>query len=67
MNIIITRMAHSKTMIFSMILAMLGVVQASMGVFTAYLTPQGTGLLTLIIGIIVAMLRVATTQPLSEK
>lgn len=57
----------SKTMMFALALAILGVLQASMDVFTPYLTPQASGLLTLIIGLAVAILRVLTTVPLSDK
>lgn len=57
----------SKTILFALLLAVLGVVQASLGVFTAYLTPQAAGVLTIVIGIAVAVLRVLTTMPLSDK
>lgn len=59
--------AKSKTMIFAALLAALGVVQASMDVFTAFLTPQSVGLLTMIVGVIVAILRVLTTSSLGDK
>lgn len=57
----------SKTMLFALLLAVLGVIQTSLGVFTAYLTPQAAGIITVIIGIAVAILRVLTTQSLGEK
>lgn len=57
----------SKTMLFALALAILGVLQASMDVFTPYLTPQASGLLTVVLGLLVAILRVLTTAPLSEK
>lgn len=59
--------ARSRTMWFALTLAVLGVVQASMEVFTPYLTPQGVGFVTLIIGAVVAILRVLTTQAISDK
>lgn len=67
MKIWMTRMARSKTLLFSMLLAILGVLQASLDVFTPYLTPQAMGFVTLAIGIAVAVLRVITTQSLSDK
>lgn len=57
----------SKTMLFAIALAILGVLQASMDVFTPYLTPQASGLLTVGVGLGVAILRVITTMPLSDK
>lgn len=59
--------AKSKTMIFAALLAALGVVQASMEVFSPFLTPQTMGLITLIIGVLVAVLRVLTTGSLGDK
>jgi len=63
----ITKILKSKTMLLALALAILGVVQASMDVFTPYISPQSAGLLTLIIGIAVAILRVLTTQAISDK
>lgn len=57
----------SKTMLFALALAILGVLQTSMDVFTPYLTPQASGLLTVILGLLVAILRVLTTVPLTDK
>lgn len=67
MNKWIARIIRSKTMLFSILLSVLGVVQASLDVFDKYLTPQAMGFVTLAIGVIVAVLRVVTTQPLSNK
>lgn len=58
---------RSKTMLFALALAILGVLQASMDIFTPYLTPQASGLLTVVIGLAVAVLRVLTTLPLDKK
>ena len=63
----IQQILRSKTMLFALALAILGALQASMDVFTPYLTPQASGLLTVLLGLLVAILRVLTVQPLSEK
>ena len=63
----IKQFAKSKTIIFAAILAALGVVQASMEVFSAFLTPQAMGVLTMVIGVVVAVLRVLTTTSLGDK
>lgn len=57
----------SKTMLFALALAILGVLQASMEVFTPYLSAQAAGLLTLVVSLAVAILRVLTTMPLQDK
>lgn len=59
--------ARSKTMWFALVLAILGVLQTSMDVFTPYLTPQAIGIVTLIIGVVVAILRELTTKSLADK
>ena len=63
----IQQILRSKTMMFALALAILGVLQASMDVFTPYLTPQASGLLTVLLGLLVAILRVLTTMPLQDK
>ncbi len=62
-----SRIIRSKTMWFSILLAVLGVIQASMDVFTPYVSAQSMGFLTLLIGILVAILRVITTNSLEDK
>ena len=52
---------------FSILLAVLGVVEANVGVFQQYMTPQTFGIFSVAVGVIVAVLRVLTTVPLSEK
>lgn len=63
----IKKLHKSKTMLFAAILSALGVIQASMDVFTAYLSPQSVGILTLVVGVIVAILRVVTTSSIANK
>ena len=67
MKVWLTRIAKSKTLLFSVLLSVLGVLQASMDVFTNYLTPQAMGFVTLGVGVIVAVLRVLTTQSVQDK
>lgn len=63
----IIRSLKSKTIMFSLLLAVLGAIQATMGVFSSILTPDAYGLLTVAIGAIVALLRAITTLPLDKK
>ena len=56
---------RSKTMVFAILLAVLSAAQASLSMFA--LTPQQTGIAGLVLAVAVAVLRILTTQPLSEK
>ena len=66
-NIWFHRVIRSKTMIFSIILAILGVLQASQDILSTLFTPKDFGLLTIAISVTVAVLRVLTVKPLEEK
>jgi len=61
------RSLKSKTIIFSIILASLGAIQASLELFNAVLSPAAYGLITMVVGAIVAALRIITTVPLDRK
>jgi hypothetical protein len=67
MKVWYSRIIRSKTLLFSLALSILGVLQASMDVFTDYLTPHAMGFVTLAMGVIVAVLRVLTTQDIRDK
>ena len=57
----------SKTIWFSIILAVCGVLEQSQGILTGLIGPANTGFLLLIVSMITAYLRTLTTKPLSEK
>jgi hypothetical protein len=57
----------SKTMLFAMALAIIGVVETQVHLFAQYMTPETFGLFNILIAVAVAVLRVLTTVPLSEK
>ena len=61
------RIIRSKTMIYALILSVIGVIQVSTDFLTTIMSPHAFGYLTLLSGIIGAILRVLTTQPLSDK
>lgn len=67
MKVWMTRIAKSKTLLFSLAISVLGVLQASMDVFTAYFSPQDMGFATLAVGVAIAVLRVLTTQDIKDK
>lgn len=64
-------MLKSKTMLFAVLLAVLGVVEAQAQVLRGLLLPwlgdAWTGLALLVVAIVVAVLRIVTSVPLSEK
>ena len=67
MNAWIIRSAKSKTILFAVLLASLGAIQASLELFNAVLSPVTYGLITMGIGVIVAVLRVLTNTDLKNK
>ena len=54
-------------MIFSIILGVIGAIQASTEFLSTLFSPQAFGFLTLAIGVIAAVLRVLTTESLEDK
>lgn len=61
------KILKSKTMLCSLALAALGALQASWGILDDYLDPKTAGLAAVAIAVLMAVLRVLTTQPLSDK
>jgi len=57
----------SKTLWFALALAIFGVIEMNVKVFSAYIGPELFGLFSILVSVIVAVLRVLTTTPLSEK
>ena len=57
----------SKTIMFSLLLAVLGTVEQNTTMVTSLVGPENTGLTMLAISVIVAILRAVTTEPLSAK
>ena len=54
-------------MLFSLLLAVLGTVEQNTTMVTSIVGPENTGLAMLGISVIVAILRIVTTEPLSAK
>lgn len=66
MNALITA-AKSKTIWFALALAVFGVIELQVKLFAQYMSPEAFGIFNIVISIVVAVLRVLTTMPLSEK
>ena len=62
-----TQILRSKTIWFALALAVFGVIEMQVKVFAAYMSPEAFGIFNIVIGVIVAVLRVFTTLPLSDK
>lgn len=60
-------MLKSKTLWFALALAIFSIVETQIGVFQQFIGDKYFGLFTLAVSLIVAMLRLVTTQPVSEK
>lgn len=59
--------AKSKTVWLANILIVLGVIQNQTEVFTHFFTPQTTGAIVAVIGLVFNILRALTDKPLEEK
>lgn len=57
----------SKTMWFSLLLAVFGALQAGWGLIDDFMTPRVAGFGAVGVAVIVAILRIITTKPLEEK
>lgn len=61
------KITKSKTLLFSVLLAIFGTVEVSFSVFKTYLSPEAYGITLIVISVIVAVLRVVTKIPLDDK
>lgn len=60
----IKKCLKSRTMLFALLLAVFGVLEQSLQLFSSIIPPHLYGATVTIVGIIVAVLRVLTTSPL---
>lgn len=63
----IKRATKSKTMLFAIALAVFGIIETQIGLLAPFMSKETLGLVTLGVSLIVAVLRVITTQPLKDK
>lgn len=61
------KILKSKTMIFSILLAVLGVVELNMSIFSTFMSEEIYGVFVIVVGMITAILRVVTTTSLEDK
>jgi hypothetical protein len=61
------QVVKSKTMVFSFLLALFGLIEQNTKLFIEIIGPDNFGLFTVGVSFIVAILRVATKEALSEK
>jgi hypothetical protein len=57
----------SRTMLFALALAVFGVIETQINLFGQFMSPEAFGLFNILVAIAVAVLRVITTVPLSQK
>lgn len=57
----------SKTIWFSVLIAVGGILEQSQSVVTQFVGPANTGWVMLVISVGVAVLRIITTQPINQK
>ena len=63
----VRRMRRSKTMIFALLLVVLGVIYDNFSYVQNILDPRFYGVSYIVIGIVVAVLRFYTVKPLDDK
>jgi len=61
------RMMKSRTMWFSLLLVIVGAVSDNLSALQAFISPEVYSYSLMTIGVICAILRFVTTQPLGEK
>ena len=61
------KMRRSKTMIFALLLVVLGVVYDNFSYIQNIIDPAYYGITYIVIGVVVAVLRFVTVKPLDEK
>jgi hypothetical protein len=64
---IIKQALKSRTMIFALALAVFGVIETQIHVFSQFMSPEAFGIFNIVVAIAVALLRVITTVPLTQK
>lgn len=57
----------SKTMLFSIALAVLGVIELNMSLLSTYMSQEVYGIFVIVIGAITAVLRLLTTTSIEDK
>lgn len=63
----IWQLLKSKTILFSLALAVFGVVEANLGLFAEIVGTKYYPFVTVLVGVIVAILRLVTTTSIGEK
>lgn len=63
----ISKIFKSKTMLFSMLIGILGAIQSSMPFMQDVIPPKYYGLVLMLVSVAIAILRIVTKKPLSEK
>jgi len=57
----------SRTMLFALALALFGVLETQIHLFSQFMSPEAFGIFNIVVAIAVAVLRVITTVPISQK
>lgn len=57
----------SRTMLFALALALFGVLETQIHLFSQFMSPEAFGIFNIVVAIAVAILRVITTVPISQK
>jgi hypothetical protein len=64
---IIKQSLKSRTMIFALALALFGVLETQIHIFSQFMSPEAFGVFNIVVAIAVGLLRVITTMPITQK
>jgi hypothetical protein len=64
---IIKQSLKSRTIIFALALALFGVLETQIHIFSQFMSPEAFGVFNIVVAIAVALLRVITTMPITQK
>ena len=64
---IIKQSLKSRTIIFALALALFGVLETQIHIFSQFMSQEAFGVFNIVVAIAVALLRVITTMPITQK
>jgi len=64
---IIKHALKSRTMLFALALAVFGVIETQIHLFSQFMSPEAFGVFNILVAVIVAVLRIVTTMPIKDR
>ena len=64
---IIKHALKSRTMLFVLALAVFGVIETQIHLFSQFMSPEAFGVFNILVAVVVAVLRIVTTMPIKDR